>query len=163
MMFTLLACLDLSDSGRPEVWVDGSIGDSGDTGGSTAGPPEVSLAWDESGVSLTVVGGSARYYALGLAETGSSGGWYGEDCIAGPGPNSGDYDICHDAVSAQGGRLETVRSPDDVLENETTLFPEVIADAGNITYVLYDGANCWTLGHDPSYYIDSLGCAGLDP
>ncbi|MBM4366965.1 MAG: hypothetical protein FJ102_12200 [Deltaproteobacteria bacterium] len=160
MFLALLACIDLSGTGPSDFQLDSGATDSGDTGAAGAGQaPIVTIAWDEEGLALTVVGGATGTYALGLAETGFEEGWYGEDCISGPGPNSGDYDLCHDAMSALGGRLETVYSPDDVVENSTTLFRENLAD--HVTYVLYDGRVCWTLGDDVSYYIEALGCLEL--
>ncbi len=149
-----------SDADRDSA---GDDEDSGDSGGDEPPPrdPMITVTWTRDGVVLNVTRTSASTFYMGMAETGSSEGWYGEDCIDGPGPNSGSYDICHDSVDVSGGFLETVRSPDDVVANRTTLFNDTIAAAGNITYVFYDGVECWTFGHEPSYYSAALGCSEL--
>ena len=114
------------------------------------------MSWSADGVAVALTNGHGTY-SLGMAQTGSDQGWYGEDCIEGPGPNSGDYDICHDDVKASGIELKTVTAPDEIVANRTTLFPDSLAD--EITYLLYsnDRGDCWTFGNDPSYYGD-FGC-----
>jgi hypothetical protein len=91
-----------------------------------------------------------------MAETGSTDGWYGEDCLEG---DFTGYDLCHYDVQPWGIQLDTVTSPDDVVMNRTTLLTDTTANAGTITYLLFGNSDgsCWTWGNDPSYYAE-LGC-----
>ncbi len=141
--------------GRPDT-------DSADSGSRPSRDTVFTFSWTAEGVTLSVENPTADTYYLGMAETGTGEGWYGEDCIEGGGPNGGVYDICHDSVDARGGELATVTAHYDVVANRTTLFNDTLAAAGVITYVLYDGGDCWTFGHEPSYYSSALGCASLD-
>jgi hypothetical protein len=109
-------------------------------------------AWNAAGVTLSISGGSGTY-SFGMAEQ-SANGWYGEDCVPGAGPNSGDFDICHDSVSASGISLTTVSKPADVVANVSTLFNVTIAEAGHLAYMLGDNAtgDCWEQNDADNYY-----------
>ncbi len=150
------AALDSGDSPARESAEASDTGcpcESGECGPATTG-------WTTRGVCIAPLGSRSedRYY-FGMAETGGAEGWYGEDCVPGPGPGS-DTDVCHQLVGCEPLCLETVHDPDEVVASETTLFTDTIASAGNITYVIGDGTDCWTWGHSMAYYEDALGCAG---
>ncbi|MBM4393842.1 MAG: hypothetical protein FJ090_22170 [Deltaproteobacteria bacterium] len=151
-----------------ESLIESGHGHSGDTGSHESGDCNdipchdcsVTQSWNTDGICLAIPDGKpGTSYLFGMAETGSGEGWYGEDCIDGPGPNSGDYDICHPIVSCESVCLATVGAPGDVVAGRTTLFTDTIASAGNITYLLGNDADCWTWGHDTRYYTSRLGCA----
>lgn len=109
-------------------------------------------------------------WQLGMAETeAGSRGWYGEDCLTGTGP----YAWCH-PIDGDTLLLERVPTPAEVVGGETTLFWPGM----NLTWYLDDGEDCWTWGHDPSWYagcallenaterwepVARHGCSGMDP
>ncbi|MBM4365779.1 MAG: hypothetical protein FJ102_06155 [Deltaproteobacteria bacterium] len=129
----------------------------GDECGCDDGDCSATSSWTTSGICIAVPDSpEGRRYYFGMAETGIDEGWYGEDCLDGPGPNSGDYDICHVMVGCE-LCLATVRDPADVVPSETTLLTDTIAS--NITYLLATEADCWTWGDDTRYYTSALGCA----
>ncbi|MBM4393843.1 MAG: hypothetical protein FJ090_22175 [Deltaproteobacteria bacterium] len=158
-IFSLVGCPgDECDSGSCDTGAkDGDADTDTDTDTDTDADMSWTTTWSTDGVTLAITNGAGDY-AFGMAETGSGEGWYGEDCIEGAGPNSGDFDICHGA-SASGVTLATVHAPADVVAGSTTLFNDTIASAGNITYVLGNDTDCWTTGNDTSYYTSALGCA----
>jgi hypothetical protein len=133
------------DSDGPAVPIE-------DTGTDDTGDACVQ-GWTAAGLTVCP-GGIESSYTLGLAETGSPTGWYGEDCIEGVGPNSLGYDICHDQIPPEGLVLLSVHTPEDVVANHTTLLTD--AQAGGITYLFQgnDTGQCWTTGNDTSYYAD---------
>lgn len=121
------------------------------------GDPTFDVSWNSSGMTLSIGGGSGGYL-LGMIEA-TDNGWYGEDCLDGPGPNSGDYDICHDDVSKGGISLETVNRPQDVEANSSTLMSDTTYEAGHLVYMVYtDSGDCWTWGDDTSYYVEQVDC-----
>ncbi len=140
----------------------GDKDDSGDSGGETDADtdtdtdtdadPSFTASWDATGLTLGITNGTGTY-SFGMAEE-SDNGWYGEDCVAGAGPNSGDFDICHDGVSATGISLTTVNKPGDVVANSTTLLNVTIASAGSLAYMLGDAADgtCWEQNDSAEYY-----------
>ena len=156
-----LALLGCPPSSRDSGAGAGSVDSANDTGYDPCPLAEcaANVTWSTDGVMLAVtnVPGSLRF---GMAQTGGSAGWYGEDCVDGPGPNSGDYDICHPA-SETGVTLDTVVEPGNVVAGSTTLFTYALAEDGSITYVLHGDAACWTWGHDPSYYESKFGCGPI--
>ena len=109
------------------------------------------VAFDRTGVDVVITGGSGNY-DFGMAETGSVfPGWLGEDCLGGvPG-----YDLCHTNVGDR-FRLMSVTSSTTVVPGVSTLFDYL--NAGGVTFVVVDGAQCYTKGNDPSYYP---GCTRL--
>lgn len=127
---------------------------------SEATEPEVTLNWDSSGVEVAITGGGAGW-DFGMAETGVGDlGWFGESCIPGEEPYGyPDYgfDICH-TLNPTGGKVTYTSNINDV-DDGYTLFTDVIAAAGNITYFLerHDDGACFVWGDDPAYY-DELGC-----
>ncbi len=159
-IFSLVGCPgDECDSGSCDTSKDGDADTDTDTDTDTDADMSVTASWDTTGVSFTITNGIGGY-SIGMAETGSGEGWYGEDCVPGAGPNSGDWDICHDGATAAAGlTLATVHSLDDLEVNVSTLMTDTIASAGNITYVISDGTDCWTWGHSTAYYETELSCA----
>lgn len=146
------------DGGGKDTGDTGAVdtGDTSDTGDTGTAEMTVAESWNSTGITVNIENATSSSFLFGMAETSSANGWYGEDCIEGPGPNSGDYDYCH-TLPADGGSLTTVFDPDDIVEGTSTLFNETIAAAG-ITYVLIaDNQDCWTWGHDTSYYT-AVGC-----
>lgn len=125
--------------------------------------PEVTLSWSSSGVTVRISGGGSGW-DFGMAESGvGERGWFGESCFPGDEPYGYDdygYELCH-TLGATGGSLKTVHSLGD-LEDGTTLFTDVIAGYGNITFYLenQDDGACYSWGDDPYYYAD-LGCDEL--
>ncbi len=157
MTLTLLSAI-FSLVGCPGDECDSGSCDSGKDGDADM---TVTESWSTDGVSFTITNGAGGY-SIGMAETGSGEGWYGEDCVPGPGPNSGDWDICHDGATAAAGlTLATTHDIDELEANVNTLMTDTIATAGNITYVISDGTDCWTWGNDVSYYTSNLGCAAM--
>ena len=135
---------------------DGAI-DEGSSGGDAL---SISLDWDGAGLSVTLSGGAAATYELGMAETGSgASGWYGETCIAGPEPGGVEdygYDVCH-SLSASGGRILSVYPDVGAVRDGRTLFSS--AFDRDLTYLVADpaSADCWVMGDDVDYYL-ALGC-----
>ena len=110
------------------------------------------MSWDSDGLTVNVKGVDG--FSLGMAETGSPYGWYGEDCLEG----QDGYQICHE-FGSDSGFLLTVYDPDDVASGETTLFSSSLADG--VTYIVFDPSvpnldptTCWYGGDDPGYYQD---------
>jgi hypothetical protein len=161
-VFALVGCpgktCDSGDSGSCGE-TGGSSDTDTDTDADTDADFSATVTWSADGVAVGLTNGSGTY-SFGMAETGSANGWYGEDCIDGAGPNSGDYDICHDSMPAGGYSLASVHDPDAVVANETTLLLDSMADG--ITYLIYSNAtgDCWTSGNDTSYYGD-FGCTDM--
>ena len=151
-LFVLVGCP--GDEGK----CDSGICDSGeadaDADADTDADTDVSFTptWVTTGVTLAINNGTG-IYSFGLAEE-SGGGWYGEDCVAGPGPNSGSTDICHDDVSATGITLTTVHAIADVVANSTTLITVTIANGGSLATMLGDAAtgDCWEQNDLTDYY-----------
>ena len=123
--------------------------------------PEVTLAWSEAGVIVSILGSDPGWY-LGMAETGAGDvGWFGETCIPGDEPYGYpdyNFDICHD-LGSTGGTLDRVYSPNDLVPG-TTLFSDTTSV--NISFYLesQDDGRCYTWGDDPKYY-DELACEEL--
>ena len=112
--------------------------------------------WNADGVSVDVTNDGGGF-SFGFAEE-SDNGWYGEDCVDGPGPNSGSTDICHGSATS-GLSLETVDAIGDVVEDSTTLLNVTIAEAGHLAYVMINtsGTGCLTENDSTGYYA-SFGC-----
>lgn len=134
----------------------GTGGGDADTDTDTDADIECSWAWAANGVNLTITNGSGTYL-FGMAEE-VDGGWYGEDGLDGPGPNSGDWDINHDSVSSTGITLTTVTQPEEVVANSTTLLTNTIHEAGHLAYLLYDASTgeCWEQNDDSA--LDYYDC-----
>ena len=96
-------------------------------------------------------------WTFGMAETGSVGGWFGEDCFGG----YASFYLCH-PISGTSLALDEVTScaASDVVAGATTLLDASREPA--ITYFLLDVVQsvCFAWGHDPSYY-SALGCRPL--
>ena len=104
---------------------------------------DLQVVFDRGGLNVTITGGSGTY-DFGMAETGSVfAGWLDEDCL------SAAPDLCHAGVGSR-FRLTSVTSPSAVVPGSTTLFDAL--NAGGITYVVFDGLQCYTKGNNPSYY-----------
>lgn len=123
----------------------------------------VGVTWGESGVTVSISGGSGGSYEFGMAETGAGvNGWYGETCIPGDEPGGYDdygYDVCHRLGGSGGAVTSVYPSIDDVDENQT-LFDEV--HDVDLTYFLGEEgtSQCWVFGEDVDYYSD-FGCEEL--
>lgn len=121
--------------------------------------------WDNQGVTVTAPYSHNAGWDFGMVQTGADNGWAGEDCLSGIPSGygstviSGGYEYCHH-LGATGGQLETVASPDDVVEGSTTLFAKQYE--ATITYVLFEGDSntCFAWGDDPNYY-KGLDCTVL--
>jgi hypothetical protein len=119
--------------------------------------------WDNDGLTVSVDNNPGTGFDLGIAETGSPDGWYGEDCFNG----TAGYNYCHGfnsnsaSLSALGDGAAP-GSPDDVVAGSTTLLNKDLAFNGDgsdrLTYMLtVDGGTCITWGDDTGYY-SSFGC-----
>ena len=126
---------------------------------------DATASWTGHGVTIAITNGKlAAGYDLGLAQTGSYGGWAGEDCL-GDVPagydymDDGGYDLCHH-LSQTGGSLETVDAAEDVVPGSTTLLSRPVESS--ITYVLFEATSnrCWSWGDDVWYY-DGFLCTWL--
>lgn len=112
---------------------------------------EVDAFWSYDQIEVTVDHGETGYY-FGMAETDSGYGWYGEDCVTGyychPMTDVLLLDSVHPAVGGPGINY--------VADGVTTLF-YAYHDAA-LTYYLegMDSGDCWTWGHDPTYYPDCV-------
>ncbi len=140
-------------------------------GGSPGSPaPTIEVIWEGNGgpmandvdtVTVAIDDGDGTFtYRFGMAQTGADNGWNGEDCL--PGVLNGK-DVCHD-VGPEGEVLSSTSRVAEV-DDERTLMFKATHDAGEITYVVIraETDECWTFGHDPSWYVDSLlGCAAYD-
>jgi hypothetical protein len=165
-VFALIGCPgDKCDTGDSGTCDSGDADTDTDTDTDTDSDADADVVatttWSAAGLDFAIDNGDQQY-SLGMAETGSTNGWYGEDCLEGPGPNSGDWDICHDSVPSTGISLATVTAPADIVANESTLFTDTIAKAGNITYLLYGNTDgeCGVWGNDVTYY-NGLGCTEM--
>ena len=161
-IFGLIGCPgDKCDTGDSSCDSGGTAADT-DTDTDTDADTDVSITatWSADGVTLAITNGTGGY-SFGMAET-SEGGWEGEDCLEGPGPsgNSGNYDICHDGVSASGITLTTVHSLDEIVANSTTLITDTIANGGSLESIVDGTEGCYTWGGDGSYYA-GLGCEAM--
>ncbi len=122
----------------------------------------MSLSWSDSGLTVSITGGSGAY-DLGMAETGAgSGGWYGESCIPGDEPRGYEdygYEVCH-SLSASGGVITSVYPDINEVGTNQTLFEAGLS--ADLTYFLgaVGSADCWVMGEDVSYY-DDFGCEVL--
>lgn len=117
---------------------------------------------------LRITAAADLEYRLGLAETESPDGWYGEDCLHGS--TMGDVHVCHEFVGEVGG-LTRVADGHRVRSGETTLF---WPDIGRGLTVYLEARNtlrpdgrpwCWVWGPRPEYYAQR-GCevfSSLEP
>jgi hypothetical protein len=122
---------------------------------------DVTYTWSASSFTVTIsdLGGSAGFW-LGLAETGSDNGWYGEDCKDG----QAGTNVCHYFESSP-GTLTYVETIADVA-GATTLLDDAKAfnsdNSDRLTYLLQldneaAGNPCYVFGDDPTYY-SAEGC-----
>ena len=140
-------CADAPDCDTPSMDTASSADADTDADSDADADPIFDASWSGDGLSLSIDGGSGTY-SLGMAETGSPEGWYGEDCDGG----MMDYDLCHDKVSKSGISLTSVTKMGDVEPNVTTLFAKQYES--QITYFIAanDDSGCWVWGDDTSYY-----------
>ena len=120
------------------------------------GPPELSLEWGASGITLEL-SGSGDLYWFGMAQTQGDDPWTGEDCVYGYETAAGTtLSYCHYAGDA--GMFLTYGGDPNALESGSTAFADSSV-AGQLTYVLASETTgrCYVWGDDPSYY-DGLGC-----
>ena len=122
--------------------------------------PVVELDWDEVGLKLQVKSFGGERWQLGLAQTGLGGDpYFGEDCV--PGESSG-IDVCHPIAADGSLRLLSVERRRSVRAGETTFVNR--QTAAGLTYMLQnpnDPASCFTFGGEPEYFVEALGCEGL--
>ena len=117
--------------------------------GDTLSRFDLSVIFDDAGLDVFISGGSGTF-DFGMAETGSVfPGWFGEACI----DEETDDDLCHRGVGRR-FRLTSVTSSSDVVPTMTTLFDRF--NRGGITFVIFDGAQCYASGNDPSFYPDCV-------
>lgn len=123
-------------------------GDTGDTAapGTTPGttPTPItgfSVTMTADGMDVTVTGGEGTA-DFGVAETNSSAGYFGEDCMTGT-----CYTVDADATTS------ISNSAGDTLFNDTF-------SAADLTFYLGSADGCWVYGHDVAYYA-SEGCTEL--
>ncbi len=94
-------------------------------------------------------------WRFGMAETGSSWGWFGEDCYVG----YANFNFCHRVGFNTTIPEVTSCSVFDVMDGRTLM------DSSKdpfLTYYLEDSmGNCFVWGHDPTYY-GPLNCAVLN-
>jgi hypothetical protein len=131
----------------------------GDSGRGEVDPDCGHIEWLIDRLCLCFLGDPGDVYFLGMAETGSTDGWYGEDCLPGDEASPG-YDLCHDGFVANVEFcLATVSDPDDVVPMETTVFTHTNAWSDDISYVIGDAATgmCLAFGNDSSWYR-ALAC-----
>lgn len=132
-------------------------------------PPEaqrVSLDWHtepDEGVTIRIDAPADVEFRFGLAETLSTNGWYGEDCLHGA-PEG--IQQCHE-ITGNMATLRRVTSMDRVRSGETTLYWPAIGEIATVYLeapnVLRDDGtpHCWTWGHDPAYYAER-GCTVVE-
>lgn len=148
-------CDTADDSGSCDSGTD--TADTSDTDDTEDTDLTFNVAWVAAGATLSISNGSGMGYSFGMAEQ-SAQGWYGEDCVDGAGPNSGDFDICHDGASTTGLTLDAVSVLREVVANETTLISVTIAEAGHVAYVLIsnDDASCLQQNDADGYYASCI-------
>ena len=119
------------------------------------GRESLSVVWGPASITLSISDlGDDNAAWFGLAETGCgdpSSCWYGEDCIYG----YENYFYCHPS-SPTGVELDYGADINTLQEGINTLFTNDSFD-GTVTYYVESDSQCWTWGHDPSYYA-GLGC-----
>lgn len=143
-----------ADGGQGDSGDGGDPGDGGMDGGSTATDLDLACAWDGEGLNVSISGGTSPGYFLGMAETGTSDPWTGEDCYQGFTTGSGStLQYCHE-LAPSGGFLLTVISVDQLTEGTTLFHPEL-----QFAYYLEErsSGDCWIWGIGSSYY-GPLGC-----
>jgi len=116
------------------------------------GPEDIVVSLTHEGLTIQMVE-DARELAFGMTQTGDCAGacWSSESCGASPDSAS----ICHD-VPPNGLTLVPVSAADQVLPSVTSLVrPEL---QGSLTFIVDDGAECYTWGHNPAHYVDQFGC-----
>ena len=113
------------------------------------GPDNVVLASSDGGVTVDIVGGSADSWQLGVISLARD-----SECEA----CTDDDTVCH-TLNSHGGRIAWTDDCDDAYDGATSI-PHMDFLCGMTTYVLRPeyGAECWTWGDDPGYYVDLLGC-----
>lgn len=100
---------------------------------------------------VSTLNGDPGGYSFGLAETGRSDGWFGEDCI--------EATRCHTFRSADGD-LSVVAATADVVLSQTTHFNGMRIK--HSTWMLRDSRGaCAAYGEDPSYDAD-IGCCTVE-
>lgn len=129
-----------------------------DCGPETPPQIEVEIRWDDAGLAGTVHNLPGTGFDLGLAETGATTPWNGEDCYQG----TAGYTVCH-SFWGNTAALTPVAAPDDVVAGRTTLLDADLAYNGDgtdrITYMMtVDAGDCFTWGQDVAYY-STFGCA----
>ncbi len=147
----------------------------GTTGGGTTSTFSVVVDWTDDGNSPTDTDGdglpdtgcgdsvtititdplNAQNWDFGMAETASTNGWTGEDCLNG----YGSFNICHPI-----GLTATLDEVSDCSANSVVAGQTTLLDAEKdpfTTYYLSDMSECFVFGDDPSYYA-SLGCTTLN-
>jgi len=155
-----IAC---AEKGAEADWDSGSessgVSGFGDGSGSSDSPSSTfNIAWSDDGNTLeaSVSNPHVEGYFLGLAQTGSADGWYGEDCV------SADS-ICHDMGPGSAVALFTVHPDyggggiDALVPGANTLFHAGVW--AGVTYVFFsnEGDTAYetvahTGGDDTSYY-----------
>ena len=137
---TLLAC-------------SGAGGDSGE-GIVVDAPSSVELNDQDSGIEVTIVGGSAPGWRIGGVWTAQS--LTDEGCL-------NDGDVCH-TLGASGGFFDIDLCSDsaDVPTDGKSCIPTDGFRLGQMTFVLLPsiGSGCWVWGTEPAYY-DALACATM--
>lgn len=156
----VIAALTACDDGKP---VGNDTSDTSDTNTSAV---TIDFNWDNDGYNMSVANMPGSGYDLGLAETGSPNGWYGEDCYNG----TAGYNLCHGFNGASAsltalGDGAAPGDPDDVVAGSTTLLNKDLAYNGDgsdrITYMItFDAGSdpgCIVWGEDAGYY-SAFGC-----
>ena len=166
LALVLLACLD-----DPLAWDSSDSGPAGD-GRDTADccydcfPMQVDA--EDDAVVVRILGcPDYAAWLFGMAESGAgAAGWYGESCIEGPEPHGMDdqgFDYCHQLVAGEALVLTLADpyAPENVVENETTLFTRAMLEQATFVIATVDETGpCYVWGDDNSYY-SGYGCSAM--
>jgi len=117
------------------------------------GPEDVAVSLTREGLVVRLLEPTPGL-TMGLAQTGDCDGdcWVAESCTA----DAIGGAVCHD-LSEDGVVLLPVSATDQVLPSHTTRVTP--GQQGFLTFMLDDGAQCYTWGHDPTFYAERYGCS----
>lgn len=116
------------------------------------GPEDVTVELHAEGLRLRLVDAPAAF-DFGVVQTAgcTDDCWTAESCL----PSAHGVSVCHDAGTT-GVVLDRVSGTDVLEASRTTRTSSALAE--QLTFLLDDGATCYTWGHAPAQVAELLGC-----